>query len=60
MSTPHVIPVFVRVDGGKLARFEVATRDCEQARRMVVAHLHTHGPQPESAVLALVEGGRTA
>ncbi|HCE28460.1 MAG TPA: hypothetical protein DET46_06565 [Comamonadaceae bacterium] len=55
MSTPQETPVFVRVNGGKLARFQVATSDCERARQAVIHHLRTNGPKPESAVLALIQ-----
>ena len=58
MSNTLGTPVFVRVNGGKLARFEVTTTDCEQARLMVINHLRTHGPKAESAVLALINGGK--
>lgn len=59
MSQPgNSTPGFVRVNGGKLARFEVATSDCAQARLAVIGHLKAHGPAPESAVLALIQGGR--
>ena len=58
MSTPQETPVFVRVNGGKLARFQVVTSDCVHARQAVILHLRISGPKPESAVLALIQGGR--
>ena len=48
-------PVFVRVNGGKLARFEVTTSDSQNARQVVIDHLKHNGPAPESAVLALIQ-----
>lgn len=59
-KSTNSIPVFVRVSGGKLARFEVATSECEAARLAVIHHLKSNGPAPESAILALLQGGRSA